>query len=529
MSAHRMTREGPGASRALAWSFANTAVSRLGTLGIGILLARLLGPEAFGTYAVAFVALAAVLSFNELGVSLAIVRWPGDPKEIAPTVTTISVVASLLFFAVAWVTAAPFAQAMGDPAATPVVRLLLVSVLINGAVATPAALLQRDFRQGTRMIVDQVNVWSGAIVSIALALAGFGAMSLAIGRIVGTVLSAGLFVLYSPLPYRFGLNREHLRALLSFGLPLAGVSVIVFAVGYADQLVVGNLLGATMLGFYVLAFNLASWPVSMFSQPLRSVAPAAFARLQHSPEAMRTAYLAFLRVVSAVAVPVCFMIAGAAEPVIRFVYGERWAPAAQALSWLALLAALRIVFELAYDYLVVAKRSGSLLMVQVTWLVALLPALVVGALLGGISGVGAAQVMVAVVVVTPIYLWRLRRSGVRPRAVAAQVWVPLVVGLAVFVASSAFSLIVPSRFLAAALSGVVALAAIGLLLYRDRATVVSLRRIGEGSSLRPDAAGPAAEARLLPRLRRKAQPQPSHSRREQLRSAPATHRARDRG
>lgn len=527
MSAHRMTRESPGASRALVWSFVNTAVSRLGTLGIGILLARLLGPEAFGTYAVAFVALAAVLSFNELGVSLAIVRWPGDPREIAPTVTTISVVASLLFFAVAWVTATPFAEAMGDPTATPVVRLLLVSVLINGAVATPAALLQRDFRQGTRMIVDQVNVWSGAIMSIVLALAGFGAMSLAIGRIVGTVLSAGLFVLYSPLPYRFGLNREHLRALLSFGLPLAGVSIIVFAVGYADQLVVGNLLGATMLGFYVLAFNLASWPVSMFSQPLRSVAPAAFARLQHSPEAMRTAYLAFLRVVSAVAVPVCFMIAGAAEPVIRFVYGERWAPAAQALSWLALLAAFRIVFELAYDYLVVAKRSGSLLLVQVTWLVALLPALVVGALLGGISGVGAAQVMVAAVVVTPIYLWRLWRSGVRPCAVAAQVWVPLVVGLAVFVASSALSLIASSRFLAAGLSGVVALAAIGLLLYRDRATVVSLRRIGEDGLARPGAAGPAAEARLLPHLRRQAKP--AEPRREQSRPAPATHRARDRG
>lgn len=501
MSAHRMTRESPGASRALAWSFINTAISRLGTLGIGIVLARLLGPESFGTYAVAFVALAAVLSFNELGVSLAIVRWPGDPREIAPTVTTISVVASGLFFAAAWVAAGPFARAMGDPAATSVVQLLLVSVLVNGAVATPAALLQRDFRQGTRMIVDQVNVWSGAIVSVVLALAGFGAMSLAIGRIVGTVLSAILFILYSPLPYRFGLSREHLRPLLSFGLPLAGVSIIVFAVGYADQLVVGNLLGSTMLGFYVLAFNLASWPVSMFSQPLRSVAPAAFARLQHAPEAMRTAYLAFLRVVMAVAVPVCFAIAGAADPVIRFVYGTQWATAAQALSWLAVLAAFRIVFELAYDYLVVAKRSGSLLMVQVTWLVALLPALVAGAVFGGIGEVGMAQFAVAAVVVTPIYLWRLRKNGIRRRDVAAQVWLPLLVGLAVFAASRALALALSSPFAAAALAGVIALVAIATLLYRDRSTVLSLRNIGADAPATP--APPAPEAEHL-------QSQPTH-------------------
>src|ERR1039458_2807890 len=73
------------ASRALGVSFINIAAARLGTLAFGILLARLLGPHEFGTYAVAFVALLAVLSFNELGVSLAIVRWPGEPREIAPT------------------------------------------------------------------------------------------------------------------------------------------------------------------------------------------------------------------------------------------------------------------------------------------------------------------------------------------------------------------------------------------------------------------------------------------------------------
>ena len=75
------------AGRALAWSLLNTVVARVGTLAIGIVLARMLGPEEFGTYAVAFVALIALLSFNELGVSLAIVRWPGDPRSSRPPST----------------------------------------------------------------------------------------------------------------------------------------------------------------------------------------------------------------------------------------------------------------------------------------------------------------------------------------------------------------------------------------------------------------------------------------------------------
>ncbi len=474
----RSRGENPGASRALAWSFVNTAVSRLGTLGIGIVLARLLGPEAFGTYAVAFVALAAVLSFNELGVSLAIVRWPGDPKAIAPTVTTISIFSSFVIFIAGYFAAGPFSAAMGDPGAKDVVRLLLLSVLVNGAVATPAAGLQREFRQGTRMIIDQVNVWVGAIISVALAVAGMGAMSLAVGRISGTVISAGMFIAYSPFPYRLGWEREHVRPLLLFGLPLAGASIIVFAVGYADQLVVGHLLGATMLGFYVLAFNLASWPVSMFSQPLRSVAPAAFSRLQHAPREMSDAFLAFLRVLAAVAIPVCFFLAGSAEPVIRFVYGAAWAPAAQALSWLALLAAFRILFELAYDYLVVLKKSGSLFAVQVVWLVALVPALLAGAWLAGIAGVALSQVLVAAAVVLPIYLWRLAGSGVRLRAFVSRIWLPVLLGAGVMAAGAALAMLVVNSFLAALSGGLIALAVIAVLLYLQRSTLRSLRGFG---------------------------------------------------
>ena len=72
--------------------------------------------------------------------------------------------------------------------------------------------------------------------------------------------------------------------LLRFGLPLAGASIVVFCVSYLDQLVTGSLLGPTMLGLYVLGFNLSSWPVTVFSQPLRSVAPAVFPGFSMTPK-----------------------------------------------------------------------------------------------------------------------------------------------------------------------------------------------------------------------------------------------------
>jgi O-antigen/teichoic acid export membrane protein len=463
------------ASGALAWSFVNTVVSRLGTIGIGIVLARVLGPEEFGTYAVAFVALIAVLSFNELGVSLAIVRWPGDPKAIAPTVTTISLVASLLITVIGYLLAPSFASAMGDPEATDVVRLLGLSVLVSGAVATPAALLQRQFRQDLKMLIDQVNVWVGAIVSLALALAGAGAMSLAVGRLTGAIVSGVLFVRFSPEPYRVGLDRSYVKPLLHFGLPLAGASMIVFAVGYADQLVVGHMLGSTALGFYVLAFNLSSWPVSMFSQPLRSVAPAAFSRLQHNPPVMRTTMRTLIGLLLAVALPTCLFMAGAAEPLIEFIYGSAWAPAAQALQWLALLAGFRIFFELAYDYLVVLGVSRAILYLQVVGLAILLPALVLGATTAGIAGVAAVQVGVAACVVLPLYLRQFHRAGVHSGEILRRVWLPIVAAMAVGLSTAALGWLLASDFVALAMSGTLVLAATAALLYRNRAELGRLR------------------------------------------------------
>jgi PST family polysaccharide transporter len=464
------------ASRALGWSFLNTVVSRFGTLAIGVVLARVLGPGEFGVFAIATVTLLAVLSFNELGVSLAIVRWPDDPSRIAPTVNSISV-ASSGFLTLLVIGFAPWISAgLGDVRATPVVQVMAVSILINGAVATPAAVLQREFMQKQRTIADQVNAWLGAFVSLALALAGMGAMSLAVGRIAGSLVSSVLLWRWSPIPYRFGWDRDVLPRLLRFGVPLAASSVVVFASGYADQVLVGSRLGAQALGFYVLAYNLASWPVSIFSQPLRAVAPAAFAKVQQDPERLTRTFLRVLGVLSLVAVPACLAISGAASPVIGFVYGEQWQPAASVLVFLAALAAVRIWFELVYDYLVVLGRSGSVLLIQLLWFAAAVPAMLLGITVFGAPGAALAQLVVVLVVVLPAYLVVLRGSGVPSLAAGRAVAVPVLAGGTVWVACWLIAGAAFQPAVAAVASGLLAVLVIaGLALWR-RDELTLLRR-----------------------------------------------------
>ena len=139
----------------------------------------------------------------------------------------------------------------------------------------------------------------------------------------------------------------------------------------------------------------------------------------------------------ALAIPACVLLITLAGPVIETIYGARWLPAADSLSLLGVLGLLRVFYELAYDGLAAAERKQTLLVVQGLWLVVLIPVLLAGAQLRGITGVSAGHVLVAVLVVGPAFLWSLHRIGITLRALLARCLRPIIGGILMAVVSLA--------------------------------------------------------------------------------------------
>ncbi|MFF3725002.1 oligosaccharide flippase family protein [Streptomyces erythrochromogenes] len=443
------------------WSLINTVVMRLGNFATGIVLARyFLGPEAWGVYGIAQTVLLVLLSANELGVSLAIVRWEGDPRRFAPTVLTLSAASSCLLYAVLFATAPAVADVLGSPEASGVLRVMCLCVVLDGLSQVPAGFLTREFAQGRRMAVDGLNFVLSTAVTLLLAVQGWGAMSFAWGSVVGNVAALIGCCLAAPGTLKFGWDREQARALLKFGLPLAGASMLALGVVNVDTMVVGSTLDPLALGFYVLAFNISGWPVRIISEAARRVSFAGFSRLADSPQALAAGFARALGVVTAATVPLCVLLAALAAPVIELVYGERWLPAAGALPWLMALGLVRIGCELAYDCLVAIGRRRSLIAVQGLWLVLLIPALVIGARGGGIVGVAQGHVVIAGAVVVPVFLLALHRGGIRLGTVARACAWPLLGGVVM-----AAALLVLERYLGDSVPALLATAAAGTLVY----------------------------------------------------------------
>jgi O-antigen/teichoic acid export membrane protein len=417
-------------AKGLKWSLISTILGRIFTPITSIVLAHILVPEDFGVFSVALVVQSALMSFNDLGVTNALVWYRGDVRRAARTATTVAVATSGSLYALCFAVAPFIAVGMGSSSATGVLRLLAITVVIDGISSVPIGMLNREFRQDRRAFAD----WLGFVVStgltIGLAVLGFGAWSLAWGRVAGNlVTTTTLFVMSRERP-RPGWDREVARQLVGYGLPLAGSSILVFAFLNLDYIIVGPTLGVAALGLYTIAFNLASWPSNVLSTTMRRVTIPAFSHLQNDPEALRATYLAALRNLMLVTLALCAGLCSLALPLVGLLYPEEYVGAAAVLAWLAVLGVGRVYLDLAYDLFSGIGRTRVLFVLQALWIALLVPALLIGANRGGIAGVALGHVVVAGVVMVPVFTWSIVRSGASLRLIVAAVARPVLAALA---------------------------------------------------------------------------------------------------
>ncbi len=95
-----------------------------------------------------------------------------------------------------------------------------------------------------------------------------------------------------------------------------------------------------------------------------------------------------------------------------------------------------MVLELAYDYFVGIGRSRTVLGLQLLWLAALVPTLIVGARLDGARGVAVAQVLAVLFVVVPAFCVSLARTGIDVAAIGRQAALPALSGAVIVAVGS---------------------------------------------------------------------------------------------
>ena len=422
---------GRQAGRGLRWSLVGNLVSKLGSFAMGLVLARLLTPSDFGVFAVALAAMQFVMYINDGGLIAATVQWRGKLEEMAPTAASMALAFSVLIYAGFWFAAPVLASVAHLPEATGVVRLLTVVILVDGVTAVRSGVLMREFRQDQLIRANMVGLTVNAVVAIGLATAGAGAYAFAGGLVAGSAVTGVLVFRFARVPVRYGFDPAIARRLMVFAIPLAASLGVEAVLMNTDYIVVGNHETAALLGFYLLAFNVSTWALSVISSAVRYVSVAGFSRLSEvDKETLSDGVGRSVPLLVTALLPIAVLTACLASPLIEVLYGARWLPAAPVLPFLMILTVVRVLVSFAQDILMGAGSTRSTLTVNLCWAVVLVPALIVGTKVGGIVGTGIAHASVALLVALPVTLLVLHRIGVRLAPLIPRLVRPLIGGVA---------------------------------------------------------------------------------------------------
>jgi lipopolysaccharide exporter len=404
------------------WSVLNTIVMRFANIAITAIVVRLVTPSQFGVFAAAITVYTVVSSLADAGVSACMVRGDLDPEEIGPTVSFISIFMGILLAIAMYLSASPVSGLFAAPQAVNPIRVLSLCLIISGVFGVPAAILKREFRQGALFLSTVIGFVPSNLVLILLASQGGGAMAFAWSRVVGIFFGGLVAAISVGKMYWPWLDRRYLKTALVFGLPMAGANLVNFTLLNADYALVGHQLGPEKLGVYLLAFTVASWPTSVLSSSVDSVAMPAFSRVQDDAARLSAALQRISRAAFLIAFPIATLSSVLAGPLINTIYGHTWRSAIPTLSILSACGAMLIVHSLLSNLLTGLGYSGRVFAIEIVWIVTLVPSMIVGVHLDGIDGVAFAHVIVLVLIVLPLYLYAAKgrvEHGLRHLAASA--------------------------------------------------------------------------------------------------------------
>ena len=328
-------------ARGTFWVFTLRITDSLFRLIRVIVLARLLSPNDFGIFGIALLVISILGAFSQTGHSQALIQKKEQVKSYFDVVWTIGLVRGFVIAAIVFSLARPAAAFFAAPDAEQILRVIGFSVIIRSFNNIAILYFQKELEfhkffkyQFLGTVVDFTVVVTAAILLRSVWALVFGLLA---GNITRCIMS------YIIEPYRPKLKfiRSQAKELFSFGKWVLGSTILIFLITQGDDIFAGKLLGATMLGFYQIAYRISNMPTTETSHVISRVSFPLYSKLQDNLSRLKDAYLKVLQLVTLISFPMAGLIFILAPEFTRLFLGEKWMPAVPAIQVLVFAGLIR--------------------------------------------------------------------------------------------------------------------------------------------------------------------------------------------
>jgi len=332
--------------RAFLWVSSAKGFSQASSWLVTLILARLLLPADFGLLAIAWVFIGLLDLINELGIGAAIIQKQDlNEQDLHSTFWFIIVTSSLLYL-LSYLLAPTIARFFQNEQLTPILRVLALILVIGAFKIIPLNLLTKELDFPKRSTAEFLSVFTGGLFSVVLATLGHGVWSLVFGTLLRHTILTILVFWLSPWRPKLVFQFKRIKRILSFGVTVAGSSVVWYFYSNSDSVIIGKLLGDKLLGYYSIALNLSNAPIGKLMNIINQVLFPVFSKLQNDMENLQLYFLKITRLVSLVTFPAMVGLFLVAESFILVVLTDKWLPMLVPLRMLCLVAMIKSISQI---------------------------------------------------------------------------------------------------------------------------------------------------------------------------------------
>jgi len=240
------------------WTIGGHGASQLLRLIRGLIMTRLLFPEAYGLMSLVWAILYGLQMMSDVGLVSAIIRDKrGDDPDFLNTCWTINVIRGAVLAGAACLLAYPIGAFYGQPELTLLILAAALNPLVNGfqSMALWTSNRHMDFKRLTLLSLG------GEIVTFAV-LVLWAYLSPTVWALLGGALIGQLFyvlgsyVVLKGIRHRFRWEPASVRTLVGFGKWIFFSSALYFLAAQGDRMLLGHYLDLAHLGVYGIAMVL---------------------------------------------------------------------------------------------------------------------------------------------------------------------------------------------------------------------------------------------------------------------------------
>lgn len=316
------------------------------------ILARLIGPESFGVFALVVVVLGVSEATTQTGVNVTIVQ---SDKPVTYFLNSAWVIATirggvigLLTMVIGYVLSVYYAKPDLLPLIVLAASIPLIKGLINPAIISMQKNLQFDrdslYRFSLSLVESLAAIGLGLIFHSAWALVG----SMVLAAVFEVFISFQLFAIKPKWSY----EKESGSIILRNGKSLSLSTLLSYLSENIDDLIVGKTTSTYTLGLYHNAYSLAHKPNLEISKLANHSLMPIYVRVLTDLPRLKKAFFNSLGWITLLIIGLTLSLILWPTPIVELVLGKQWLPIVGVLSYLAVSGIFQAIANTAYVYLI---------------------------------------------------------------------------------------------------------------------------------------------------------------------------------